>query len=62
MTASGELKITLKRSPIGRQPRHIATVKALGLRRLNHTVVKTDNPQVRGMVNKVAYLLEVEEV
>ena len=62
MATSGKLKITLKRSPIGRKPRHQATAKALGLRRLNYTVVKTDTPQIRGMINKIAYLLEVEEV
>ncbi|BER92801.1 MAG: large subunit ribosomal protein [Candidatus Atribacteria bacterium] len=57
-----KLKITLLKSPIGRPESHKRTLKALGLRRLNQTVVKEDNPSLRGMIQKVDYLLKVENV
>lgn len=56
------LKITLVRSPIASQPGHKKCVQGLGLRRMHHTVVLQDDPCIRGMVNKVRYLLSVEEV
>lgn len=56
-----KLKITLKRSTIGRLESHKATVTALGLKKIGATVEHNDTPQIRGMVKKVAYLLEVEE-
>lgn len=56
------LKITLVRSPIGYNKRQKRTVEALGLRRLNQSVVKPDNPAVRGMVRKITHLVMVEEV
>ncbi len=56
------LKIKLKRSLIGRDQGQRGTVRALGLRRINHIVEKEDTPVIRGMVNKVKHLLEVEEV
>ncbi len=49
-------------SGIGRKPRHRGTLRALGLKRIGHTVVHEDTPVIRGMVNQVAYLLEVREV
>ena len=55
------LKITLVRSPIGSTQRHKATVRALGLRRMGQTVQQIDSPVVRGMLAKVAHLVEVEE-
>ncbi len=55
------LVITLKKSLIGRKPGHIATANALGLRKINKTVTVNDNPAIRGMVNKIQYLLSVEE-
>lgn len=55
------LKVTLVKSLIGRLPKHRACVRGLGLRRLHQTVEIEDTPQNRGMVNKVDYLLEVEE-
>ena len=55
------LKVTLVKSLIGRLPKHRACVRGLGLRRLHQTVEVEDTPQNRGMVNKVDYLLEVEE-
>ena len=58
---SKSLKVTLVKSLIGRLPKHRACVRGLGLRRLHQTVEVEDTPQNRGMVNKVDYLLEVEE-
>ncbi len=57
-----KLQLTLQRSISGRLPNHTATIASLGLKRLNQTVVVKDNPPMRGMVKKVAYLLKVEEV
>lgn len=57
-----KLKITLRKSLIGRKQDHIATVHALGLKKINKTVEHEDTPQIKGMVNKVNYLLEVEEI
>lgn len=56
-----KLKITLVRSLIGRKQDQIATVQALGLKKIGKTVEHEDTPQVRGMINKVSYLLNVEE-
>ncbi|GAB4477712.1 MAG: 50S ribosomal protein L30 [Anaerolineales bacterium] len=55
------VRITLVRSPIGYSERQKATVRALGLRRLNQTVEHTDSPTLRGMIAKVAHLVDVEE-
>ena len=54
------IKVTLVRSPIKTKADHRATVRGLGLRRLNHTVELEDTPAVRGMINKVGYLLKYE--
>jgi large subunit ribosomal protein L30 len=59
--ASRHIRITWVRSSIGYSLDQKATVKALGLRRLGHSVVQPDNPSVRGMVEKVAHLVDVEE-
>ncbi len=56
-----ELKVTLTKSTIGCKKDQIATVEALGLKRIRHTVVKQDNPQIRGMIKKVSHLVTVEE-
>jgi large subunit ribosomal protein L30 len=56
------LKIKLVKSTIGRKPKHRATVQALGLRKLHQVVEKQDNPQMRGMIEQVSFLLEVEEI
>jgi large subunit ribosomal protein L30 len=61
MTESKKLKITQIKSTIGRQPSHRATVKALGLKRIRHSVLHDDTPVIRGMANKVFYLVKVEE-
>ena len=54
------LSVTLIKSFYGRLPAHRATVNGLGLKRINHTVELQDTPEVRGMINKVSYLLKVE--
>lgn len=61
MAAAKKLKITLKRSVIGQKPDKKATVRSLGLKKINSSVVQEDNPCVRGMVNAVSHLVEVEE-
>lgn len=60
-TAPKLIKVTLVRSPIGYEKSQKETVKALGLRKLHHTVEKEDNPAIRGMINKVVHLVQVEE-
>ncbi|PWH19755.1 MAG: 50S ribosomal protein L30 [Anaerolineae bacterium] len=55
------VRITLVRSPIGYSERQKATVRALGLRRLNQTVEHADSPTLRGMIAKIPHLVEVEE-
>lgn len=56
------LKITWKKSYIGRSQRQRRVIQSLGLRRLNHSVVHRDSPTIRGMVQKVVHMLEVEQV
>ena len=56
-----QLRITLVRSPIGYSVRQKRTVEALGLRKLQQTVERPDNSAVRGMVERVTHLVEVEE-
>ncbi len=56
-----KIKIKLVKSTIGRKQDQIATVKALGLRKIRHVVEHEDTPQIRGMINKVSHLVEVEE-
>jgi large subunit ribosomal protein L30 len=48
------------RSLIGTRPEHRASVRGLGLRRINHTVELADSPAIRGMINKVSYLVRCE--
>jgi large subunit ribosomal protein L30 len=54
------VRVTLVRSVIGTKQSHRATVRGLGLRRINHTVELADTPAVRGMIRKIAYLLRCE--
>ena len=56
-----KVKVTLVKSRHGRLKRHQACVAGLGLRRINHTVVVDNTPENRGMINKVSYLLRVED-
>ena len=58
----GQLEITQVKSGIGTPPDHRGTLRALGLKRIRHTVVHEDDPVIRGMVRKVAYLVEVRPV
>ncbi|HCB48699.1 MAG: 50S ribosomal protein L30 [Anaerolineae bacterium SG8_19] len=59
---ANRLRITYKKSVIGYDKRQQATIKALGLRKLNQSVEHDDNAVIRGMVNKVSHLVVVEEV
>lgn len=60
ITAGKTVKVTLVRSLIGTRPEHRASVRGLGLRRINHTVELADSPAVRGMIKKVSYLVRCE--
>ncbi|MGR6871406.1 50S ribosomal protein L30 [Pseudomonas sp. HK3] len=55
-----KVKVTQTRSTIGKLPKHIATMKGLGLRRIGHTVELEDTDAIRGMINKVYYMVKVE--
>lgn len=55
------IRVTQVRSTAGRLKQHQACVKGLGLRRIGHTVEVEDTPSVRGMINKVNYLIKVED-
>lgn len=59
--AEKPLKVTLVKSTNGRLAAHKACVRGLGLRRMHHTVVVNDTPENRGMINRVSYMLKVEE-
>ena len=59
--ANRKIKVTLVKSVIGTKQSHRATVRGLGLRRMNHMVELYDSPEIRGMVNKVAYLVKCED-
>lgn len=53
------IKIKLVRSPIGRTGKHQRTVKALGLKKLNQVVERPDTPEIRGMVKKIDFMVEI---
>ena len=57
-----KLNITLVKSPIASLPKHKATVAALGLRKVGHTVIQPDNPATRGKIFAVKHMVKVEEV
>ncbi|MDC0947919.1 50S ribosomal protein L30 [Gammaproteobacteria bacterium] len=57
-----QLKVTLKKSKFGRLKGHKECVHGLGLRKPHQSVVVEDRPEIRGLINKVRYLVEVEEV
>ena len=59
MTTQAKIKVQLVRSPIGTKESHRATVRGLGLRRLNSVSELQDTPAVRGMINKISYLVKV---
>ena len=56
-----DIKVTLKRSGIGRDKYFTKVLQGLGLRRLNQTVTLKDTPEIRGMINKVSHLVAVED-
>ncbi len=56
-----QVKVTLTRSTNKRLAAHKATIAGLGLRRIGHTVTLIDTPEIRGMINKVAYMVAVED-
>lgn len=55
------LRVTQVKSTIGTKPKHRGTMRALGLRRINHTVEHNDTPEIRGMIARVPHLITVEE-
>jgi len=57
-----KLSVTLVKSPIGYTKRQKAVVQSLGLKKMGQTVVRSDTPVIRGMINKVSHLLKVDEV
>jgi len=57
-----QIKITQTKSGIGFHKKQKLTLKALGLRKMNHSVVKTETPQIIGMVTKIRHLVTVEEI
>ena len=59
--AGKSLRVTLVKSPIGYSKDQKATVRALGLRRVNQIVEHNDSPAIRGMLNKVIHLIKIEE-
>jgi len=62
MAKKDTLKVTLVKSPIGAQPKHRECVRGLGLKRMHQTVELEDTPAVRGMVNKINYMVRVEDL
>lgn len=60
-TNAKRISVTLVRSPAGALPRHRECARGLGLKKMNHTVVLEDTPSVRGMINKIDYMVRVEE-
>ena len=61
MVKQKKLKITLVKSTIGRKPKHVAIAKQLGLGKLNSSVIQQDNPSIRGLINVIYYMVQVEE-
>lgn len=60
--AGSKLKITLRKSSIARPAKQKAVLAGLGLRKLNGSVERMDTPELRGMINKVSHLVEVEKL
>lgn len=59
---ANQLKITLKKSKIGKTENQIANLKALGLTKVGKSVILNDTPQIRGIIDKVLFMLDVEEI
>ena len=62
MAEKKQLKITLKKSLIGRNEKQRKIVEALGVRKIGHSVIREDNPQTRGIIQKIGFMLDVEEL
>ena len=62
MAKAKQIKVTLIKSTIGQKPEKVATVRSLGLKKINSSNVIADNDAVRGMVKAVAHLVKVEEI
>ncbi len=58
---AAEIKVTLKKSPIGRKEYFSRVLKGMGLTKMHKTVVLQDTPEIRGMINKVSHMVSVEE-
>lgn len=61
-SSEGQLKVTLMLSKFGRKTNHAECVRGLGLRSIRDSVIVKNTPAIRGMINKVSYLLKIEEV
>jgi len=59
--AANKIRITQTKSSSGRLQSHKDTLRGLGLRRIRHTVERDDTPEIRGMINKVSYMVRVED-
>ena len=57
-----KIKITLIKSLAGKKERHRRTIKALGLKKMHSSVIKENNPQIRGMIDRVSYMVKVNDV
>jgi len=62
MAKAKQIKVTLIKSVIGQKPDNVATVRSLGLKKINSSNVLADNPAIRGMIANVAHLVKVEEM
>lgn len=60
--SNSTLSVTMIKSKNGRLPSHKACIKGLGLRKINHSVVLEDTLEIRGMINKVSYMLKIREL
>ncbi len=61
MAADKKIRVTLVKSFNGRLQSHKDTVRGLGLRRIRHSVELDDTPEIRGMINKISYMVRVED-
>ena len=57
-----KIKVTLIKSLAGKKERHRRTIRALGLKKMHSSVIKEDNPQIRGMIDRVSYMVKVNDV
>jgi large subunit ribosomal protein L30 len=62
MAKPKQLKVTLQKSRHGRLESHRACIRGLGLRKIRHSVTVADTPEIRGMINRISYLVSVEEI